>query len=1149
MNGIFKSDYLNTLKTTVLDTLSGDETEAELRANTVTNAGTERREDGFCVLDPKRFQISPEPGWLKRTANQQFENETTRRFFLEAVLNEFDLHVSDLPVGPDDPNLNLTQEGLAEKLPKRVRDALKLDDYGHLGRPLSLFRIKTVMAEITRCKQAAEVKFHAGEEKLRGGFAALATSQQEVIERLLEKKTGIGKGEIATRFPQLKAYKESVRQALTSLFDGIKGTTKNIRVYDTHRFTEILMVFRDKLGEKIQGLGEVRSNMLSTVQSAIALKTASKVAPNIAAKLKERGIVGAEEFMNEMKKVLQDVNAKKFMLDVNETVQEHEAAEFTAAMKDVAQDIAQEVTEAVLRQVICEIFLGDQDLLKLFARTKRGDNPTETRFVDAELEKVCKFHVFDMHQEIKSLLPAGFDGAVRDMTGLVLKLLEAVTSETYEAVRVRMDGIDRLALDEIARMAYGSGSSEGVKGGRGFMGLVADSESGATRIVKYDTHALSRSTADKSDPAQLAAANALRRQLLDLADKAELSQAEMENVRLRLGLDPVGEEKAGTTLLTRKDVAKVVGMIDGTVWGHLHDTVDRQAYSTKDTETSFAAVVRRQGGGSSANRAFAGSGFANRFRPRLDAMKQTLGLMIPQTTNKESRLASEVSYSKMLFALSQGPEQLTDKELAEIDKLAVPFLLMNANETSVPVRYVDEVELDLARDLDRLLRINALMRDATGTAIIPDDVVEFLLALPDSPTFAKDAQGKCERNRIFKQLVKLSLKFSDPMYAMLARTNLDFVIAQVNKGFSDPLPFGMGQQTSDYSPARKDFIRRELARPSEPIFTMSPDEFDSKYGQQCHRDCKGGMGLVLNGVEINGEGKIYGGNLKDFCAVCRNSFADLNGNVDEKAYRLAMWIANQGTSSVCLGFDTTSGARPAETFYSPTGICLEDSDDMVMGTQRHWGFVINSNPSDNKLDVSFKLQKTDMRSVPLKNIAMLGGVGLKDLHSHQKPLKPGENYQRVDVSLGYQYQADSNDVVFSLNKANSTYEFQDEIGVYAVTEENSTTIKQLTKDVEQLAVQIGDIFTKDGKFKDDDFDAENFKTWIGANKDAFIGEIADLDHGNEEVFTLYTSGFDVAYRSLRYSGARPESLLLNLMAMRYAIATRELSLQQGHAQG
>lgn len=81
-----------------------------------------------------------------------------------------------------------------------------------------------------------------------------------------------------------------------------------------------------------------------------------------------------------------------------------------------------------------------------------------------------------------------------------------------------LDGLDQASLNEIARMAWGSGSREGAAGGRGKIGVLVDAN-GKSRIIKYDTHLFSRSTADKNDRSQLDAANNLRRQLLSIANR------------------------------------------------------------------------------------------------------------------------------------------------------------------------------------------------------------------------------------------------------------------------------------------------------------------------------------------------------------------------------------------------------------------------------------------------------------------------------------------------------------------------------------------------------------------------------------------------------------------------------------------------------
>ena len=122
-------------------------------------------------------------------------------------------------------------------------------------------------------------------------------------------------------------------------------------------------------------------------------------------------------------------------------------------------------------------------------------------------------------------------------------------------------------LQEIARMAYGSGRSEKKSGGMGHMGLLVDEEGGTTRVVKFNTHRSEyRATHSPQDlQSMVESSNRLRAMLIDISEAACLSPDELARIRARLGL-PEGANQA-ETLLERKAVADVVSLIGGdAVW-------------------------------------------------------------------------------------------------------------------------------------------------------------------------------------------------------------------------------------------------------------------------------------------------------------------------------------------------------------------------------------------------------------------------------------------------------------------------------------------------------------------------------------------------------------------------------------------------------
>ncbi len=150
------------------------------------------------------------------------------------------------------------------------------------------------------------------------------------------------------------------------------------------------------------------------------------------------------------------------------------------------------------------------------------------------------------------------------------------------------------ALAQIAKMAYGSGSFEGVSGGKGNVGLVDG------RVVKFNTHWTER--LKSTTPAMQASCNAMRLKLGELA--AEILHAEgvengneaLADIRAKLGLDPQGRQVVATKLLDRKIVASVVntlakrGAFDA--WAHLGQD-DVRPLASRGVDTTFQTVAER----------------------------------------------------------------------------------------------------------------------------------------------------------------------------------------------------------------------------------------------------------------------------------------------------------------------------------------------------------------------------------------------------------------------------------------------------------------------------------------------------------------------------------------------------------------------------
>ena len=1135
-NGIFRSTYLNNLQRDVLAQLPDNESVANLKSQTVVNAPIEGRDaGGYRNVDPSKFVTIPEPGWWSRTADQEFANQTTRVRFLCAVLNEFGLRVPTTAKHGEIKMSDLT--GLISKLPKKVRDAMKAEDYAHTGRPLSLFRVKTVMTAIAGLKGEDNARFQSVAQKIKDDFATTSAKDREGLEAFLARNFGVGKDEINVKLPKLNEYQEKVKEKLIKICGKIKAICAGDNPDAMRRAKDILAAFRDVLMEENGELMTIDGQLQKQVESLALTKALADM----------RAMAKTDE--------------ERLALTIENPAVEDEA---TATVRGFLT----EGLNSIFSQVVCEIFRGDLELLKPFEQ--KSDGSTGSRFADDALQLIKK-EFSEMADKFKSIIPVYDSYSLENhksnnvsnqnpayvMARSMFTALEQAANDARIVATPPLDSSDRLTLGEIARTAYGT--SQQMAGGRGYMGIVTDQQTGQPRIVKYDTHYFSRSTANSRDARQLDAANALRKRLLSIAGKAGLSRTVLENVRLELGLDPVGQEMSGTTLLTRKAVAKVLGMIDDKVWDGVFNGTDFDSYITQGEGTSFAEVSRSRTESRSFSHDIIDFDLAEKIRPRLESIR-TFHNAEPGSAMSTKAFSEffEEPYAKVLSRILTGPSLPTAAELAAIDKLFVILSELAHGEPKLAVRYVATFGgLDFTRDFPFIQKICTELRAVTGRDFIPPDVLDFMQTLERCTAFDNDAQGAADRNRVFMELLEPSIRLAqlqlrpemgqaqrDSMQRRMSteRTKINFIIGQLNKGVSDPLPFGKGKRTSGFSPARKDQIRNAMSTPPADLFTLSAEVFDNKYAIQCFNDCGRSMGLTVNDTVINAEGNRYAGDLKAFCSQCRGAFTD-QGSVDENAYRLAVWVAQQGTCNVLVGDNSVDGSQPTESFYSPTGIDMFDEKDSVMAVQRPWSFKIKWNRDEKKLSFDCSIQKKDMRSVALEPLGgKVGNSTLAKRHSVQKPLLPpdgnGTNYQKVDVAFGYRLP-DSGEIDFTLNKANATYDFQRELNLREVVEGNQNTInKRLAADLDHLVVMTRNVFEKDsqeGRFSKYEFDEQAFRTWFAKNKDGFIADIAALDRGDENLFKQYKSKITGVDELLRYHGLRPESLLVELLAVKYAM--------------
>ena len=148
-------------------------------------------------------------------------------------------------------------------------------------------------------------------------------------------------------------------------------------------------------------------------------------------------------------------------------------------------------------------------------------------------------------------------------------------------------------LQEISRMAYGSGWFEGRSGGAGRMGIWKTAD-GQYRVIKFNTKIGDRLCGDSmaDDPRMLESCNRLRQELVLIATSAGVDPKVMRQIRAKLGLPAEGGTDAGK-LLDRSDVAAVVTLIGGDkVWEDALHGRDMKDYKS-DAHSSFKSLSER----------------------------------------------------------------------------------------------------------------------------------------------------------------------------------------------------------------------------------------------------------------------------------------------------------------------------------------------------------------------------------------------------------------------------------------------------------------------------------------------------------------------------------------------------------------------------
>ena len=317
-----------------------------------------------------------------------------------------------------------------------------------------------------------------------------------------------------------------------------------------------------------------------------------------------------------------------------------------------------------------------------------------------------------------------------------------------------INALDQVTLNEIARMAWGSGSREGAAGGRGKIGLLVDTTTGKSRIIKYDTHLFSWSTADRNNQSQLSAADNLRHQLLTIAQNSGIRGEVLEEIRAKLGLERKRGDWHGTDLLDRTVVAQVVAMIDGDIWEKAFAGTDRQSYSTKNDNTSYATVSGEQDGERSASRTFHGADQIRLIGTHVTTACADARLVANQSLSDEEQESVKTFLSNVMAEFLPNAEPLKEKDLKLVAHSAAPFALIAIGRHEEARKYIDTHKLfEMPKGMRLFSAINKALKKANPveSGHLPDKVCKFLDELHDRDY--GNHEDEESRKRIFKLAV------------------------------------------------------------------------------------------------------------------------------------------------------------------------------------------------------------------------------------------------------------------------------------------------------------------------------------------------------------------------------------------------------------
>ncbi|MCQ2367549.1 MAG: hypothetical protein MJ109_00845 [Kiritimatiellae bacterium] len=206
-------------------------------------------------------------------------------------------------------------------------------------------------------------------------------------------------------------------------------------------------------------------------------------------------------------------------------------------------------------------------------------------------------------------------------------------------------------MNEIARMAYGSGIFEGTSGGKGNIGLITGAD-GQARAIKFNTHSYERGGVATED--QIKSSNALRAQLLTIAES--LNSGVMADLRAKLGLKDGEDATSCKTLLTRQVVASALKMIDKNAMSDAMKGVNASTLKSLGGTKFEEARIRTDYGISSTTLTKCGMSAAD-FEESINAMASKYNL-----TGAKKQVVGRITASYMTALAEEGTTGRVDRK-------------------------------------------------------------------------------------------------------------------------------------------------------------------------------------------------------------------------------------------------------------------------------------------------------------------------------------------------------------------------------------------------------------------------------------------------------------------------------------------------------